>query len=46
MNVDYEVLRKFTDVSELDAAYHEVVNNILDIDIEYGIDIIFKYLMN
>ena len=43
MNVDYDVLTKFTDVDELDAAYHEVVNNIQETDIEYGIDIIFQY---
>ena len=43
MNVDYEVLTKFTDVDELDAAYHEVVNNLQETDIEYGIDIIFQY---
>ena len=28
MNVDYDVLTKFTDVDELDTAYHEVVNNL------------------
>ena len=43
MNVDYDVLTKFTDVDELDAAYHEVVNNLQETDIEYGIDIIFQY---
>jgi len=43
MNIDYEVLTKFTDVNELDAAYHEVSNNLQETDIEYGIDIIFQY---
>ena len=43
MIVDYDVLTKFTNVDELDAAYHEVVNNIQETDIEYGIDIIFQY---
>ena len=43
MNVDYDVLTKFTDVDELDTAYHEVVNNLQETDIEYGIDIIFQY---
>ena len=43
MIVDYDLLTKFTDVDELEAAYHEVTHNINDIDIEYGIDIIFKY---
>ena len=43
MIVDYDLLTKFTNVDELDAAYHEVVNNIQETDIEYGIDIIFQY---
>ena len=28
MNVDYDLLTKFTDVDELDAAFHEVSNNL------------------
>ena len=43
MIIDYDLLTKFTNVDELEAAYHEVTHNINDIDIEYGIDIIFKY---
>ena len=43
MNVDYDLLTKFTDVDELDAAFHEVSNNLQETDIEYGIDIIFQY---
>ena len=38
MIIDYDLLTKFTNVDELEAAYHEVTHNINDIDIEYGID--------
>ena len=34
MNVDYDLLTKFTDVDELDVAYHEVVNNLQETDID------------
>ena len=43
MSVDYEVLNKFLDVDTLELEYHRVTNDIRNIDIEYGIEIIFKY---
>ena len=43
MSVDYEVLNKFLDVDSLELEYHRVTNNISDIDIEEGVEIIFKY---
>ena len=43
MTVDYEVLNKFLDVDALELEYHRVTNDIRNIDIEYGIEIIFKY---
>ena len=41
--VDYDVLDKFTDYEELYLEYDRVTNNIDIIDIDYGVDIIFKY---
>ena len=43
MSVDYEVLNKFLDVDTLELEYYRVTNDIRNIDIEYGIEIIFKY---
>ena len=43
MSVNYEVLNKFLDVDSLELEYHRVTNNINDIDIEEGVEIIFKY---
>ena len=43
MSVDYEVLNKFLDVDTLELEYHRVTSDIRNIDIEYGIEIIFKY---
>ena len=43
MSVNYEVLNKFLDVDTLELEYHRVTNDIRNIDIEYGIEIIFKY---
>ena len=43
MSVDYEVLNKFLDIDSLELEYHRVTNNISDIDIEEGVEIIFKY---
>ena len=43
MSVDYEVLNKFLDVDTLELEYHRVTNDIRNIDIEYGIEVIFKY---
>ena len=43
MSVNYEVLNKFLDVDSLELEYHRVTNNISDIDIEEGVEIIFKY---
>ena len=43
MSVNYEVLNKFLDVDTLELEYHRVTNDIRNIDIEYGIEVIFKY---
>tara|TARA_R110002012_G_scaffold315870_1_gene530242 strand:- start:1136 stop:2200 length:1065 start_codon:yes stop_codon:yes gene_type:complete len=43
MSVDYEVLNKFLDIDSLELEYHRVTNNINDVDIEDGVEIIFKY---
>ena len=43
MSVNYEVLNKFLDIDALELEYHRVTNDIRNIDIEYGIEIIFKY---
>ena len=43
MSVNYEVLNKFLDVDTLELEYYRVTNDIRNIDIEYGIEIIFKY---
>ena len=43
MSVDYEVLNKFLDIDFLELEYHRVTNNINDVDIEDGVEIIFKY---
>ena len=41
--VDYKVLEKFLDFDELDLKFDKVVNDIRDVDIDYGVDIIFQY---
>ena len=43
MTVDYNVLQKFLDIDELELNYHRVTNDINSIDIEDGIEWIFKY---
>ena len=43
MNVNYNVLDKFLDIDSNELEYHKVVNNITNVDIEYGIEVIFKY---
>ena len=43
MNVNYNVLNKFLDIDSLDLEYHRVINNINNIDVEDGIEVIFKY---
>ena len=46
MSVDYSVLEKFLDIDELELNYHRVTNDINSIDIEDGIEWIFKYYRN
>jgi hypothetical protein len=41
--VDYQVLEKFLDFDELDLKFDKVVNDIRDVDIDYGVEIIFQY---
>ena len=41
--VDYDVLDKFTDYDEHYLEFERVTNDIRNVDIDYGIDIIFKY---
>jgi|TARA_B100000073_G_scaffold107321_1_gene86266 hypothetical protein len=43
MNVDYNILNKYLDVDTLDLEFHRVTNDIRNVDIDYGVDIIFKY---
>mgnify|MGYP003985125177 FL=1 len=43
MKVDYNILANFFDYDELYLEFDRVINNINTIDMEYGIDIIFKY---
>ena len=43
MSVNYEVLNKFLDADTLELEYHRVTNNIKELDIEKGIDVIFDY---
>ena len=43
MSVDYSVLEKFLDIDELELNYHRVTNDITSIDIEDGVEWIFKY---
>ena len=43
MSVDYNVLEKFLDIDELELNYHRVTSDINSIDIEDGIEWIFKY---
>ena len=43
MTVDYNVLNKFLDVDSLELEYHRVINNINNIDVEDGTEVIFKY---
>ena len=43
MTVDYTVLQKFLDIDELELNYHRVTNDIDSIDIDDGIEWIFKY---
>ena len=41
--VDYKKLGEFVDYDDLYLEFERVTNNIQNIDIEYGVDIIFKY---
>ena len=41
--VDYEVLGKFTEYDELALEFHKVTNDVRNYDIEYGVDVIFRY---
>ena len=41
--VDYTALGKFVDYDEDDLEFDRVINNIDTVDIEYGVEIIFKY---
>ena len=41
--VDYDVLENFFDYDEKDLEFDRVVNNIRDVDIDYGVDVIFDY---
>jgi hypothetical protein len=41
--VDYETLGKFVDYDKDDLEFDRVVNNIDTVDIEYGVEVIFKY---
>ena len=43
MIVDYDVLNKFIDEDPRDLEFHRVTNNLREVDIDYGIDIIFDY---
>jgi hypothetical protein len=43
MSVNYEVLNKFLDTDTLELEYHKVTNDIKNVDIEYGTEIIFRY---
>jgi len=43
MRVNYEVLQNFVDIDDLELNYHRVTNDINSIDIEDGIEWIFKY---
>jgi len=43
MSVDYNVLSKYLDVPSLDLEFHRVTNDIRNVDIDYGVDVIFKY---
>ena len=46
MSVDYEVLYKFLDIDYLELEYHRVTHNINTVDIEEGVDVIFRYYRN
>ena len=41
--VNYDVLGEFLEYDDLDLEFDRVINNIDDVDIDYGVDIIFKY---
>ena len=41
--VDYDILDKFTDYDELYLEFERVTNDLRNVDIDYGIDVIFKY---
>ena len=41
--VDYKKLGKFVDYDDLYLEFERVTNDIKNVDIEYGVDIIFQY---
>ena len=43
MSVDYDVLEKFTDLDSLELEFQRVTDDITNIDIDYGVDVIFNY---
>ena len=43
MSVNYEVLNKYLDMDSLDLEFHKVTNDIRNVDVNYGIEIIFNY---
>ena len=43
MSVDYDVLEKFTDLDSLELDFQRVTDDITNIDIDYGVDVIFNY---
>ena len=43
MSVNYEVLNKYLDMDSLDLEFHRVTNDIRNVDINYGIEVIFNY---
>ena len=43
MSVNYEVLNKYLDIDSLELEYDKVTNDIRNIDMEYGMEVIFNY---
>ena len=43
MSVNYEVLNKYLDIDSLELEFHKVTNDIRNIDMEYGMEVIFNY---
>ena len=41
--VDYKVLGKFTDFDKLYLEFDKVRSDIRNIDMEYGLDVLFRY---